>query len=127
MTDPQGDPSNPGFTEQPTAPAGQPQGVPSGVEITDSEVQSKKVLVGVLGILLGAFGVHKFVLGYTQPALIMLGATLGGFVLSFVTCGISSFAALGMGVIGLVEGIIYLTKSDADFKATYLVGKKEWF
>ena len=31
------------------------------------------------------------------------------------------------GIIGLIEGIIYLTKSDADFIQTYQVGKKEWF
>ncbi|MEX0716039.1 MAG: hypothetical protein WD066_05605 [Planctomycetaceae bacterium] len=29
--------------------------------------------------------------------------------------------------IGLVEGIIYLTKSDEEFYQTYIVGKKEWF
>lgn len=32
-----------------------------------------------------------------------------------------------MGIIGLIEGIIYLTKSDQDFVATYVDGKKGWF
>jgi len=32
---------------------------------------SKKVAAGVFGILLGGFGVHKFILGYTTPGLIM--------------------------------------------------------
>ena len=32
-----------------------------------------------------------------------------------------------MGVIGLIEGIIYLTKSDEDFFQTYAIQKKEWF
>jgi hypothetical protein len=32
-----------------------------------------------------------------------------------------------MGIIGLVEGIIYLTKPDEEFVATYIVGKKGWF
>ncbi len=32
-----------------------------------------------------------------------------------------------MAIIGLVEGILYLTKSDKDFYKTYIVSKKEWF
>jgi hypothetical protein len=32
-----------------------------------------------------------------------------------------------MHVIGFIEGIIYLTKSDAEFYQTYVVQKKEWF
>lgn len=73
----------------------------------------KKLVAGILGILLGGFGVHKFYLGYTKAGIIQLIAT-------FVTCGIAS-------VIGLIEGIIYLTKSDEEFDRTYVQGKKEWF
>jgi hypothetical protein len=29
--------------------------------------------------------------------------------------------------IGLIEGIIYLTKTDEDFVRTYVDGRKEWF
>lgn len=75
--------------------------------------ESKRILCGVLGILLGGLGVHKFVLGYTTPGIIQL-------VLGLVTCG-------GAGIIGLIEGIIYLTKTDDDFVQTYQIGKKEWF
>ncbi|ALJ05350.1 hypothetical protein APS56_09520 [Pseudalgibacter alginicilyticus] len=75
--------------------------------------ENKKILAGVLGILFGGFGVHKFVLGYTKEGIIQLIATI-------VTCGFAS-------IIGLIEGIIYLTKSDAEFYATYQVGKKPWF
>jgi len=32
-----------------------------------------------------------------------------------------------MSIIGLIEGIIYLTKSDAEFNSTYVRGKKGWF
>jgi TM2 domain-containing membrane protein YozV len=73
----------------------------------------KKVVAGILGILLGGLGVHKFYLGYTKEGVIQL-------ILSVVTCGIG-------GIIGLIEGIIYLTKSDEDFVATYITGKKGWF
>lgn len=32
----------------------------------------KKVLAGVLGILLGGLGIHKFVLGYTKEGIIQI-------------------------------------------------------
>lgn len=66
----------------------------------------------ICGILLGALGVHKFILGYTKEGLIMLLVTL-------VTFG---FGALVMGPVGLIEGIIYLTKSDAEFIGRYVSG-----
>lgn len=75
--------------------------------------ENKKVLAGIMGILFGSLGIHKFVLGYTQEGIIQL-------VISIVTCGIGS-------VIGFIEGIIYLTKSDEEFYQTYQVGKKGWF
>ena len=75
--------------------------------------ENKKVVAGVLGIVLGGFGVHKFILGYTQEGIIQL-------VITVVTCGMGS-------LIGFVEGIIYLTKTDEEFYQTYQVGKKGWF
>ncbi|MEM9250930.1 MAG: NINE protein [Planctomycetota bacterium] len=86
-----------------------------------------KILVGILGILLGGLGVHKFVLGYTTEGLIMLAVTLGGFALAFCTFGLTAFASSAMGIIGLVEGIIYLTKSDEEFVQTYVANKRPWF
>jgi len=41
-----------------------------------------------------------------------------------LTCGIGGCV---MHVIGLIEGIIYLTKSDEEFVATYVASKKGWF
>jgi TM2 domain-containing membrane protein YozV len=76
-----------------------------------------KIPAGICGILLGSFGVHKFILGYTGAGLIMLLVTL-------LTC----FVAFPiMHLIGLIEGIIYLTKSDTDFVKTYVDGRREWF
>ncbi|WP_055447018.1 TM2 domain-containing protein [Lacinutrix mariniflava] len=74
---------------------------------------NKKLMAGILGILLGYLGVHKFILGYNKEGLIQLGA-------SIVTCGFA-------GIVGFIEGIIYLTKSDEEFYNTYQVGKKPWF
>ena len=79
--------------------------------------ENKRVLAGVLAILLGPLGIHKFVLGYESEGMIMLFS-------SILTCGI---LAAVMGLIGLVEGIIYLTKSDAEFYYIYQENKKPWF
>jgi hypothetical protein len=32
-----------------------------------------------------------------------------------------------MGIIALIEGIVYLTKDDAEFQSTYGAGDKAWF
>ncbi len=83
----------------------------------NADASSKKIAAGICAILLGALGIHKFILGYTQQGLIMLLVTI-------LTCGFGGFV---MGVIGLVEGIIYLTKSDAEFYSTYIASQKGWF
>ncbi|MDT7831386.1 TM2 domain-containing protein [Flavobacteriaceae bacterium S356] len=85
------------------------------------EQESKRVIAGILAIFLGWAGVHKFVLGYTNEGLAMLILTI---VLSIVTCGIFSGF---IGLIGLIEGIIYLTKTDEEFVYEYQVNKKPWF
>ena len=77
----------------------------------------KKVAAGMCGILLGSLGIHKFILGLTTPGIIML-------LVSLLTCGLG---AIPMWIIGLVEGIIYLTKSDEEFYRLYGVEKKGWF
>lgn len=77
----------------------------------------KKIAAGICGILLGALGIHKFILGYTKEGLIMLLVTV-------LTLGLAGFI---MGIIGLIEGIVYLTKSDDEFVKTYVAGKKGWF
>ena len=65
-------------------------------------VQSKsKIAAGLLGILLGAFGVHNFYLGYT-------GKAVGQLLLTLLSCGVLSFVS---GIWGLIEGIMILTGS----------------
>jgi len=88
--------------------------------MADNNANSKKILAGIMGIIFGAFGVHKFVLGYTAEGVIMLVVSVVGFIL----CGIPTAV---MAIIGLIEGIIYLTKSDDEFNATYVAAKKKWF
>ena len=70
-----------------------------------------------IAILIGTLGIHKFYLGYTKSGIIML-------LVSLLTFGVG---APVMAVISLIEGILYLTKSDAEFYQTYVQNKKEWF
>ncbi|UGU17335.1 TM2 domain-containing protein [Sinomicrobium kalidii] len=74
---------------------------------------SKRILIGVLAIFVGFLGIHKFVLGYIKEGIVQL-------VFTAVTFGFG-------GLIGLVEGIIYLTRSDEAFYQTYQAGKRSWF
>jgi len=87
--------------------------------MTDWKAQGadKKIAAGIVAILLGSLGVHKFILGYTTEGIIMLLVTV-------LTCG---FGAMITSIIGIVEGIIYLTKSDEEFVRTYIQSKKGWF
>lgn len=82
-----------------------------------SDVSGKKIAAGICGILFGALGVHKFILGYKKQGLIMLLVTI-------LTFGL---AAIVVGIIGFIEGIVYLTKSDHEFYATYVANKRKWF
>ena len=73
----------------------------------------KKLPAGICGILLGCIGVHRFILGDTTGGIIRI-------VITGVTFGFG-------GIIGVIEGIIYLTKSDEDFVEIYINQKKAWF
>lgn len=84
-------------------------------------VTKDHVAAGLLAIFLGVFGVHKFYLGYNTSGFIMLAVTILG---SIFTIGL---AAGVMWVIALIEGIIYLAKSQSEFDAIYVANKKEWF
>ena len=89
----------------------------SGVGV--SRARKNKIAAGLFGIFLGWLGIHKFYLGFTMPGIILLlCGTLGWFLV------LPGFAAA---LIGLIEGIIYLTKTDQDFYQTYEVRRQQWF
>jgi TM2 domain-containing membrane protein YozV len=85
----------------------------NGHVVPKSSEESKRVIAGILAILFGSLGVHKFVLGYTKEGIIQI-------ILTVVSCGILS-------IIGLIEGIIYLTKTDEEFVYMYQTNEKGWF
>jgi TM2 domain-containing membrane protein YozV len=76
-----------------------------------------RLSLGVVALTLGAFGVHKFILGRNLEGLIMLFITL-------LSC---FMIAPIIWIIAIVEGIIYLLKSDREFEQDYLIGAKGWF
>jgi TM2 domain-containing membrane protein YozV len=100
-----------GIPQSPPRPPLSPQ------ERAAQQASGNKMAAGLCGIFLGALGIHKFILGMTTPGVIML-------VVSLLTCGVG---AIPMSIIGLVEGILYLSKSDDEFYTTYVIEKKEWF
>lgn len=65
--------------------------------------EKNKVAAGLLGILLGGIGAHKFYLGNIGMGILYLC-----FCWTFIPA-----------IVGLIEGIIYLTMTDAAFKAKY--------
>lgn len=95
--------------------------VPVGMAYNPASASTERIVAGICGIALGTFGVHKFVLGMVGPGIIMLLVSLVGGLL---TCGIT---AIVVQVIGIIEGIIYLTRTDEQFFAEYVVRKKGWF
>ena len=133
------------YTEQPPAapevpeeaneqPPALEQPPATDTQATDGQIPGaeKKVLAGILAIVLGGLGIHKFVLGYTQEGVILLSCTIGGYILgivgSMIVIGCVFFILpTAAAVIGLVEGIMYLTKSDEEFVNTYIANKKPWF
>lgn len=93
-----------------------------GVKLKSSIKPDKsKVVAGLLAIFLGSLGIHKFYLGYNVSGIVMLLITLIG---SWLTFGITGGV---IAIIALIEGILYLTKSDEDFENIYVENRRTWF
>jgi TM2 domain-containing membrane protein YozV len=110
-------PSDFQFGYQPIQPPAPLYGDPLMGQDWQKRGADKKIVAGILAIVVGWAGVHKFVLGYQTEGIIML-------LVSILSCGT---LALFMHVIAIVEGIMYLTKSDEEFVRTYVEGRKGWF
>jgi TM2 domain-containing membrane protein YozV len=83
-------------------------------------ISTLKRNAGWSAILLGGLGVHKFLLGYRRAGTIMLVIGLVGWIFFLLP-------SILITIVGVIEGIIYLNKSDEAFAATYIQGKREWF
>ena len=94
----------------------------SGKRILQTGIIGKShIVAGLLAIFLGCFVIHKFYLGYNSTGIIMLAVTVVGSIFSL------GLAGMVMGVIALIEGIIYLAMGQVSFDRAYVQNKKEWF
>ena len=87
--------------------------VPYATDLMPANVQTTKILAGVMGIVLGGWGVHRFILGDVGGGILRI-------LITICTCGMGA-------IIGLIEGVIYLTKTDEEFYHTYMVDRRGWF
>ena len=90
-------------------------------ELCDTAVSDRKMAAGLLAIFLGGLGLHKLLLGRIRAGLIMLLASVAG---GAVSAGVLSVV---VSVVGILEGLIYLTRTPEEFRATCLAGRREWF
>jgi len=94
----------------------------------EPKMDSKRIACAICAILIGTMGIHKFVLGYNKEGVIYLVLNFIVIpIVSFLTCGIGLKLYSVTSLIALIEGIIYLTKSDEEFVRTYQENKKAWF
>ena len=83
--------------------------------------QKDHVAAGLLAIFLGMFGVHKFYLGCNQAGFVMMAVSIIGGILTL------GLAAAVIEIIALIEGVIYLTKSQTAFDQAYVLNQRDWF
>jgi TM2 domain-containing membrane protein YozV len=87
---------------------------------------SRKIPAGIAGIVLGAFGVHKFIMGFPRAGMTMLGITAACWLLGFLHFPFVGLIGGAVALLGFVEGIIYLVKNDHDFYRDYNINRQEW-
>ena len=79
-----------------------------------------------MGLLVFPLGIHKFILGYNGAGWVYLGLIIGG-IMTFCFFPFIIISAPVMGIISIIEGIMYLTKTDEEFYYTYIANRREWF
>jgi TM2 domain-containing membrane protein YozV len=82
--------------------------------------EKNKIAAALFAFFLGGLGIHKFYLGCTTAGVITLVIFFLGIILLFIPNII-------MGIIALIEFVLYLTKSDEEFHRVYVENKKCWF
>jgi TM2 domain-containing membrane protein YozV len=93
------------------------EGAKQAYQQISSDQGSKRIVAGIVAILFGSLGIHKFILGYQKEGIVML-------VISFLSLG---FLLALVALVGIIEGIIYLSKTDEEFFQTYQIGRRPWF
>lgn len=111
-------------------------GAPNIPASSNRPVKKSRIVAGLTGIFLGGFGVHKFYLGYASQGAILLAVNLGlSLPVTMVVHALRIIPLIQLvGIlryipvlVGIVEGVIYLTRSDEDFQRNYVAGRRGWF
>lgn len=76
---------------------------------------------GTLAVVLGAFGMHKFYLGYHNQGFLLL---LGTILLGTVSFGLG---VLAIWLVAIVEGATYFAMPQDEFQRIYVEGTHNWF
>lgn len=80
----------------------------------------EKIAAALFALLFGGLGVHKFYLGYKREGILMLSVSIIGIFLVLIP-------TLVIGLVAFAEFIIYITKSDEEFRRVYVENKRPWF
>jgi TM2 domain-containing membrane protein YozV len=80
----------------------------------------KRIPAAALAILVGGLGIHKMFLGYWVQGLTVLALTvffsaIGWFIVPFL-----------LWMLGLLEGVLYLMRSNSSFYHRYQVQRRPW-
>lgn len=78
-------------------------------------------VAGFLAVTLGAFGMHKFYLGYHEQGFLLL---LASILLGTVSFGLG---VLAIWMVAFVEGMNYFATSQEEFELVYVEGTHNWF
>jgi hypothetical protein len=78
----------------------------------DADANATRITAGVLACTLGAFGVHRLYLGHYGVASAQLALGLLGLLFPLLL--------LVAAAVGVVEGVVLLTRSDLEFRRKYL-------
>ncbi|MGB3165579.1 MAG: TM2 domain-containing protein, partial [Alteraurantiacibacter sp.] len=97
----------------------------SGNPLSAEGYEKNPIAAGLLAFFLGGLGVHKFYMGYSSEGAILLAATVVSWILIFIIIGI--FGLMAIGIVCLVEAVIYITKSPAEFNRIYIENRRPWF
>lgn len=95
--------SQPHPVEKPTSPVPTQQSLNYAVEPQPKQ----RMVAALLAIFLGTFGIHKFYIGNKKAGIIYC-------VISVGLCWLAGIPTIIMEIIGIIEGIQYLTKTKTD-------------
>src|SRR5260370_34044522 len=88
-------------TSQPEQSRGFPWWTPAPTGLVGDK---NRVAAGILGIMLGGLGIHRFYLGYTTVGVCWIAGAILGFILFAIPTVLLS-------ILGIIEGIMILTDS----------------